>query len=66
MGRRGARPLARHVRVRPVSTPATGELFCARDAFGIKPLYYAAEGERILFGSEIKGLSSRIRVRTGA
>ena len=35
--------------------PATGELFCARDAFGIKPLYYAVEGERILFGSEIKG-----------
>lgn len=35
---------------------ATGELFCARDAFGIKPLYYAAEGDRILFGSEIKGL----------
>ena len=35
---------------------ATGELFCARDAFGIKPLYYAVEGDRILFGSEIKGL----------
>lgn len=35
---------------------ATGELFCARDAFGIKPLYYAAEGDRILFGSEIKGV----------
>lgn len=25
---------------------ATGELFCARDAFGIKPLYYAVEGGR--------------------
>ncbi|MCI8425332.1 MAG: asparagine synthase (glutamine-hydrolyzing) [Adlercreutzia sp.] len=35
---------------------ATGELFCARDAFGIKPLYYTAEGRRLLFGSEIKGL----------
>ena len=34
----------------------TGELFCARDAFGVKPLYYAAKGDRILFGSEIKGL----------
>ena len=33
---------------------ATGELFCARDTFGIKPLYYAVEGGRILFGSEIK------------
>lgn len=36
--------------------PAAGELFCARDAFGIKPLYYADDGERLLFGSEIKGL----------
>lgn len=41
--------------------PATGELFCARDAFGIKPLYYAVEGERILFGSEIKGLITHPR-----
>lgn len=43
--------------------PATGELFCARDAFGIKPLYYAADGERILFGSEIKGILSHPRAR---
>lgn len=41
--------------------PAAGELFCARDAFGIKPLYYAVEGERILFGSEIKGLITHPR-----
>ena len=27
---------------------ATGELFCARDTFGIKPLYYAVEDGRIL------------------
>ena len=39
----------------------TGELFCARDAFGIKPLYYAVEGDRILFGSEIKGLLAHPR-----
>ena len=34
---------------------AAGRLFCARDAFGIKPLYYAlcADGT-LLFGSEIK------------
>lgn len=42
---------------------ATGELFCARDAFGIKPLYYAVEGNRILFGSEIKGLLAHPHAR---
>ncbi len=31
--------------------PAATESFSARDAFGIKPLYYAVEGDRILFGS---------------
>ncbi len=34
----------------------TGEVFCARDAFGIKPLYYQDQGARLLFASEIKGL----------
>ena len=36
----------------------TGELFCARDPFGIKPLYYAqAEGGQVLrFASERKAL----------
>lgn len=42
---------------------ATGELFCARDTFGIKPLYYAVEGGRILFGSEIKGLLAHPNAR---
>lgn len=32
----------------------TGELFGARDFFGIKPLYYSLSGESFLFGSEIK------------
>lgn len=41
--------------------PGTGELFCARDAFGIKPLYYAADGARLLFGSEIKGVAAHPR-----
>ncbi len=31
-----------------------GELFGARDFFGIKPLYYARMGESFLFGSELK------------
>ncbi len=34
---------------------AAGRLFCVRDAFGIKPLYYAqCEDGTLLFGSEIK------------
>ncbi len=32
----------------------SGQLFGARDFFGIKPLYYAQMGGQLLFGSEIK------------
>jgi asparagine synthase (glutamine-hydrolysing) len=32
----------------------TGDLFCARDRFGIKPLYFAANGGKLLLGSELK------------
>lgn len=32
------------------------ELVLARDPFGIKPLYYADQGGRIVFGSEIKAI----------
>jgi asparagine synthase (glutamine-hydrolysing) len=33
-----------------------GELFCARDRFGIKPFYYTEAGGTFLFASEIKAL----------
>jgi len=33
-------------------------LFCARDRFGIKPLYYFFDQERFVFASEIKALLS--------
>ncbi len=32
------------------------ELFLARDRYGIKPLYYVAQGETFLFASEVKGI----------
>jgi len=33
-----------------------GQLILARDRFGIKPLYYHRDGQRIVLSSEIKGL----------
>ena len=30
------------------------QLVCARDIFGIKPLYYTQDGDRLIYGSEIK------------
>lgn len=32
----------------------TGEMFAARDFYGIKPFYYAKMGNTLIFGSEIK------------
>ncbi len=33
-----------------------GELILCRDRYGVRPLYYAKVGKRLLFGSEIKAL----------
>ena len=46
---------ARHVRLRALGR-ADGRLFCARDRFGIKPLYYATVDDVVYFASEAKAL----------
>lgn len=35
-----------------------GELFCARDRFGIKPFYYYIDKDRFAFASEIKAITA--------
>jgi asparagine synthase (glutamine-hydrolysing) len=39
-----------------ISDTRTDELVLGRDRFGKKPLYYAATGDGLVFGSELKGL----------
>lgn len=41
-----------------------GEIFIARDHFGIKPLYYTIVDENFIFASEIKGVLEHPKVKT--
>ncbi|HEX7369062.1 MAG TPA: asparagine synthase (glutamine-hydrolyzing) [Rhodanobacteraceae bacterium] len=36
----------------------TGECFCARDRFGVKPLYYFKTPERVVFASETRAIKA--------
>jgi asparagine synthase (glutamine-hydrolysing) len=37
------------------------KLFLARDPFGVKPLYYWAQGESFIFSSELRPIQDRVR-----
>ena len=39
------------------------QLVCARDIFGIKPMYYQHDGKRLIYGSEIKSFLAHPRFK---
>lgn len=39
------------------------ELFGARDRFGIKPFYYYIDGEKFVWGSEIKAITASVNIK---
>ncbi|MFB6258211.1 MAG: asparagine synthase (glutamine-hydrolyzing) [Flavobacteriales bacterium] len=45
--------------------PLKGQLFVSNDRYGIKPLYYAAEGGTFMFASEVKAFQEFPALRKG-
>ena len=58
VGHRLLRPLQRHVGLAflDLRGDTAAAVVLARDHFGIKPIYYAQSGDRVLFASEIKAM----------
>ena len=53
---RGVLPRLNGIFALAIWDPRTGELTVARDRFGVKPLYYIADGAAFSFASEVKAL----------
>jgi asparagine synthase (glutamine-hydrolysing) len=53
---RGILPRLNGIFALAIWDPGTAELTVARDRFGVKPLYYTAEGAAFTFASEVKAL----------
>jgi asparagine synthase (glutamine-hydrolysing) len=66
----GALPRFRGMFAFALLDEGTGELTLARDPFGIKPLYYLARGDGVIFASELKAMlaavGSELRIEPGA